>query len=39
MVSFGYNTNSMAQRYFSVDTEKSVRKVALLCCGFGLPQV
>jgi Na+/proline symporter len=23
----------MAQRYFSVDTERSARKVALLCCG------
>lgn len=32
MVSFGYNTSAMAQRYFSVDTEKSARKVALLCC-------
>lgn len=30
MVSFGYNTSSMAQRYFSVDTEKSVRKARLL---------
>ena len=33
MVSFGYNTSAMAQRYFSVDTEKSARKVAMLCCG------
>ncbi|MGC2195890.1 MAG: hypothetical protein WA628_14530 [Terriglobales bacterium] len=33
MVSFGYNTSAMAQRYFSVDNEKSARKVALLCCG------
>jgi SSS family transporter len=33
MVSFGYNTSAMAQRYFSVDTESSARKVALLCCG------
>ncbi len=33
MVSFGYNTSAMAQRYFSVDTERSARKVALLCCG------
>ncbi len=33
MVSFGYNTSAMAQRYFSVDTEASARKVALLCCG------
>lgn len=33
MVSFGYNTGPMAQRYFSVDNESSARKVALLCCG------
>ena len=33
MVSFGYNTSAMAQRYFSVDDEHSARKVALLCCG------
>ena len=33
MVSFGYNTSAMAQRYFSVDNEHSARKVALLCCG------
>jgi len=33
MVSFGYNTSAMAQRYFSVDSEKSARKIALLCCG------
>jgi Na+/proline symporter len=33
MVSFGYNTSAMAQRYFSVDTERSAKKVALLCCG------
>jgi SSS family transporter len=33
MVSFGYNTSAMAQRYFSVDNERSARKVALLCCG------
>src|SRR5262249_21396903 len=33
MVSFGYNTSAMAQRYFSVDSEASARKVALLCCG------
>src|SRR5438477_7166538 len=33
MVSFGYNTSAMAQRYFSVESEKSARKVALLCCG------
>ena len=31
MVSVGYNTNAMAQRYFSVDNERSARKVALLC--------
>src|SRR5947207_1701319 len=33
MVSFGYNTSAMAQRYFSVDDEHSARKAALLCCG------
>jgi Na+/proline symporter len=33
MVSFGYNTSAMAQRYFSVDDERSARKVAILCCG------
>ena len=33
MVSFGYNTSAMAQRYFSVDNEHSARKVALLCSG------
>ncbi|HEX4488811.1 MAG TPA: sodium/solute symporter [Terriglobales bacterium] len=33
MVSFGYNTSAMAQRYFSVDDERSAKKVALLCCG------
>src|SRR3954471_24858242 len=32
MVSFGYNTSAMAQRYYSVDDERSARKVALLCC-------
>jgi SSS family solute:Na+ symporter len=31
MVSFGYNTSAMAQRYFSVDDERSARRVALLC--------
>ncbi len=31
MVSFGYNTSAMAQRYFSVDDERSARKAALLC--------
>ena len=33
MVSFGYNTSAMAQRYFSVDSEAAAKKVALLCCG------
>ena len=33
MVSFGYNTSAMAQRYFSVDDERSARKIALLCSG------
>lgn len=33
MVSFGYNTSAMAQRYFSVDDERSARKIALLCAG------
>jgi SSS family transporter len=36
MVSFGYNTSAMAQRYFSVDNERSARKVALLCSGLFL---
>jgi SSS family solute:Na+ symporter len=36
MVSFGYNTSVMAQRYFSVDDERSARKAALLCCGLFL---
>lgn len=36
MVAFGYNTSAMAQRYFSVDDERSARKVALLCCGLFL---
>jgi len=31
MTSFGYNTAAMAQRYFSVDDERSARKIALLC--------
>jgi SSS family transporter len=31
MVSVGYNTAAMAQRYFSVDHERSAKKVALLC--------
>jgi solute:Na+ symporter, SSS family len=36
MVTFGYNTAAMAQRYFSVDDERSARKVALLCFGLFL---
>jgi solute:Na+ symporter, SSS family len=36
MVSVGYNTAAMAQRYFSVDNERSAKKVALLCCGLFL---
>jgi SSS family solute:Na+ symporter len=36
MVSFGYNTAAMAQRYFSVDDERSARKVAVLCFGLFL---
>jgi solute:Na+ symporter, SSS family len=31
MVSFGYNTSAMAQRYFSVADERAARKVAFLC--------
>jgi SSS family solute:Na+ symporter len=31
MVSFGYNTAAMAQRYFSVEDERAARKAALLC--------
>jgi solute:Na+ symporter, SSS family len=31
MVSFGYNTSAMAQRYFSVEDERAARKVAFLC--------
>jgi SSS family transporter len=31
MTVVGYNTGVMAQRYFSVDTERSAKKVALLC--------
>ena len=31
MTSVGYNTSAMAQRYFSVDDERSARKIALLC--------
>jgi SSS family transporter len=33
MVSFGYNTSAMAQRYFSVEDERSAKRVALLCSG------
>jgi SSS family transporter len=33
MVSFGYNTSAMAQRYFSVEDERAARRVALLCSG------
>jgi Na+/proline symporter len=33
MVSFGYNTAAMAQRYFSVEDERAARRVALLCFG------
>jgi SSS family transporter len=33
MVSFGYNTAAMAQRYFSVEDERAARRVALLCAG------
>jgi len=33
MVSFGYNTSAMAQRYFSVEDEPAARKAALLCAG------
>ncbi|MBE3073090.1 MAG: hypothetical protein IMZ67_08955 [Acidobacteria bacterium] len=36
MVSFGYNTSVMAQRYFAMDDERSARKVSLLCCGLFL---
>ncbi len=36
MVSFGYNTSAMAQRYFSVDHERSAKKIALLCFGLFL---
>jgi solute:Na+ symporter, SSS family len=31
MVSFGYNTSAMAQRYFSVEDERAAKKVAFLC--------
>ena len=34
MTCVGYNTGVMAQRYFSVDNEKSAKKVALLCFFF-----
>ena len=33
MVSFGYNTGAMAQRYFSVENELAAKRVALVCCG------
>ena len=33
MVSFGYNTGAMAQRYFSVENERAAKRVGLLCCG------
>jgi SSS family solute:Na+ symporter len=36
MVSFGYNTSAMAQRYFSVENERAAKRVALLCCGLFL---
>ena len=36
MVSVGYNTGVMAQRYFSVDNERSAKSVAILCFGFFL---
>lgn len=36
MVTVGYNSNVMAQRYFSVDNERSAKKVALLCFVFFL---
>ena len=29
----GYNTSAMAQRYFSVEDEKSAKRVSLLCSG------
>jgi SSS family transporter len=34
MTCVGYNTGVMAQRYFSVDNEKSAKKVALICFFF-----
>jgi solute:Na+ symporter, SSS family len=36
MVSFGYNTAAMAQRYFSVEDERASRKIGLLCFGLFL---
>ncbi len=36
MVSVGYNTSAMAQRYFSVDDERSAKRVAGLCFGLFL---
>ena len=31
MICFGYNTAAVAQRYFSVDTERSAKRTAMLC--------
>jgi Na+/proline symporter len=31
MICFGYNTGAVAQRYFSVDTERSAKRTAILC--------
>ena len=36
MTIVGYNTGVMAQRYFSVDNERSARRVALVCFLFFL---
>lgn len=36
MVSFGYNTGAMAQRYFSVENERAAKKISLLCFGLFL---
>ncbi len=36
MVSVGYNTATMAQRYFCVEDEHAARKIALLCFGLFL---
>ena len=35
-MSFGYNTATMAQRYFCVEDERAARKIALLCFGLFL---